>query len=373
MDSYFDYTHSSTFEKISCDSGVTCSSCNNGICEYHQSYAEGSSIFGILVEDILTFDLGLESNFLTRNIFGCHLRETNLFKSQKVDGIMGLARKKNNVNSLVDTLFDTERIDSNSFSLCLGKENGLLAVGGFNSSNHLSQMNWTNMYDEVYYSVKVTRIFVDYHQIPVSPDDLPKIYTTGTVVDSGTTFTYLANGIYSSFLYFFNSFCDVPGNCQAEVVKVYGEPQKCFVYKTDTDLNEFFRTFPVVRIVFEGEATVYWRPENYLFAWPDTPNYYCVGVYSNFDGGNILGSTFMRGNDVFFDRSGLKIAFAAASCSDGIFTNRSLTELAVDYSKNRISDVGVFVVFAGSCLLMVFINFMVWRIWKWMNKDEVVE
>ena len=373
MDSYFDYTHSSTFKKLDCTSGVTCSSCNNGVCEYHQTYAEGSSIFGMLVEDILAFEPGIDQDYLVNNVFGCHIRETNLFKSQKADGIMGLARKKNNINSLIDTLYETQRIDSNSFSLCLGKENGLITVGGFNSSLHLSSMNWTNMYDEVYYSVKLARVYVDYHQIPIQAGDLPKIYTTGTVIDSGTTFTYLVTEIYTKVVGYFNQFCQIPGNCGGEPVRVYGEPQRCFEFDHKTNIEVFWNSFPVLRVVFENEAQVNWLPENYLFAWPDTPNYYCIGIYSNFEGGNILGGTFMRGNDVFFDRSEQKIGLAAASCSDGINTNRSLGDYKVDYKAGVFPQVTVFGVLVVSCCLMAIINLTVWGISRRKRESQVLE
>jgi hypothetical protein len=81
--------------------------------------------------------------------------------------------------------------------------------------------------------------------------------------------------------------------------------------------------FPTIKFELEGFVTVEWKPEFYLFAWPETPNYYCLGVYSNFDGGNILGGIFMRGKDVIFDRGNKRLGFAESECLTGLPKNHS--------------------------------------------------
>lgn len=354
MDSYFDYTKSVTFKKLSCNSGIPCSACNNDACEYHQSYAEGSSIFGMLVEDILSLSSDQNSTFLFPSIFGCHLRETNLFKSQKVDGLMGIGRKKNNINSVIDNLYENEKIPSNTFSICLSKENGIFTIGGYNDSVHNGEIQWTNMYDEVYYGVKLTSIGVGGYSMQFSMSELPKVYTTGTILDSGTTFTYLHSGLFADVCNKFKLFCENEGKCLGEGVKVFGEPQKCFAFSGETSIEEFFDSFPVIKVEFEGGKVVEWLPRNYLFAWPDTPDYYCVGIYDNFEWGNILGGTFMRGNDVVFDRSLNRAGIVPAECYVGGEGNRSMSTFKSEsnLSPKYYDDFSIFIVILVSCCLM---------------------
>lgn len=372
MDSYFDYTHSATFNKLPCNSGIPCSACNNEMCEYHQSYAEGSSIFGMLVEDILSLEPDYNNTFLFPSIFGCHLRETNLFKSQKADGIMGIGRKKNSINSVIDTLYETEKIESNSFAICFSKENGVFTVGGYNESIHIDEIVWTPMYDSVYYGIKMKKLKIGGFYSTFSFEDLPKIYTTGTILDSGTTFTYLHSLLYNDLTRFFHLFCTNSENCQGEEVRVFGEPQKCFAHNSTLTLDKFFSTFPIISIGFEG-GEVSWLPKNYLFAWPDTADYYCLGIYNNFEGGNILGSTFMRGNNVIFDRSLNRAGIVPANCDIGYEGNRSMSSYRSESSLTTqyFNDFPIFAVVLVSCSIMSSITVLIWVITK--NKMKIEE
>lgn len=140
MDSYFDFEKSNTSHVIGCDENIPCSSCKNSECGYSQSYAEGSSISGILVEDYIMFGDDYLHSERVKFVFGCHTRETNLFRTQLADGIMGLAFEKNRIPTLVDVLYKEKDISTDVFALCFGLYDGYMTIGGYNSSLHLSEV-----------------------------------------------------------------------------------------------------------------------------------------------------------------------------------------------------------------------------------------
>ena len=140
LDSYFDYKNSSTSRAVSCKENIPCSSCDNDSCGYYQGYTEGSSISGILVQDLVMFGDNFNESHRVYAIFGCHRKETHLFKTQLADGIMGFGRSKD-IPTLVDVLYKNHDIDTNIFAICFGKIDGFMTIGGYNSTMHTGNVN----------------------------------------------------------------------------------------------------------------------------------------------------------------------------------------------------------------------------------------
>jgi len=132
-------------------------------------------------------------------------------------------------------------------------------------------------------------------------------------VDSGTTFVYLREEVHEEVWAAFESHCSGKDNCIGERVSVSGESHSCYHYQSG-NLTDFYASFPIIHLEIDN-ITVMWEPERYLFTWPDHLNDYCLGVYSNGGGGNVLGGLFMRGMDVVFDRVTDTIGFAKADCN----------------------------------------------------------
>ena len=49
---------------------------------------------------------------------------------------MGLAYPSENMETLYDALYQDQDILTDIFALCLAKEGGIMAIGGFNTSMH---------------------------------------------------------------------------------------------------------------------------------------------------------------------------------------------------------------------------------------------
>lgn len=318
LDSYFDYHKSFTSRLVTCSEGISCKKCVNNLCWYSQDYAEGSSIEGVLIEDILLIGDDFSNGFEVRAVIGCHRKETKQFRTQIVDGIMGLGFAKNRVWTIVDLMQRNQENDI--FSLCLAKKGGVFTVGGANFTMHEEDVKWGDLYDTIYYSVLVNGISVGDYQLVWDQSDYNPYYTSGTIIDSGSTFTYFREKTWTKLINAIKNYCGTFGKCLGKRVNLSTEPNDCYEYLPGQSLSTFFASFPKIALLIDKEK-VFWLGTSYLFAWPDSPNIYCIGIYNNGSGGNILGGNFMRGMNTIFDRKHKKIGFAHSIC-DSSFIHR---------------------------------------------------
>jgi len=78
------------------------------------------------------------------------------------------------------------------FGLCLGKDGGLMQIGGYNEGNHLHDIVWMNMskFAGSNYQFDIRGFSVGDHLIKGSEK-----WSVG-FVDSGTTFTYIPHALW---------------------------------------------------------------------------------------------------------------------------------------------------------------------------------
>ena len=98
----FDSKRSSTFDKVNPAKSYFDWNCSfsdaNDYCRFNQAYTEGSEYSGFYAVDNFLFEneLNSENNTNLKHVFGCAMKETNLFYSQEVDGIIGFGVDKRN-------------------------------------------------------------------------------------------------------------------------------------------------------------------------------------------------------------------------------------------------------------------------------------
>lgn len=125
---------SSTYQSVKCDKSCPCD-LKRQQCIYERRYAEMSSSFGLLGEDVISFG-NLSELGPQRAVFGCEIAETGDLYSQRADGIMGLGRGD---VSIVDQLVE-KHVISDSFSLCYGGMDfggGAMVLGGIKTPAHM--------------------------------------------------------------------------------------------------------------------------------------------------------------------------------------------------------------------------------------------
>jgi Xylanase inhibitor N-terminal len=164
IDSKFQRDKSDTAEVVQCHEKVganQCEQCDDAKrCSFSISFAEQSSLKGYFIRDYILFGDGLydlyketltselssttlvETKALIerehfKTVFGCTTRETNLFLTQKADGIMGLSpstNKGHNLPNVVDDLFQVHQGKKLAFSLCYNSlKGGYMSIGGYDA------------------------------------------------------------------------------------------------------------------------------------------------------------------------------------------------------------------------------------------------
>ena len=215
-----------------------------------------------------------------------------------------------------------------------------MTIGGYDSSHFKNEIQWVNLYGSEYYSVKAEQILIEGRSVGLSKEQFTTSYTTGTIVDSGTTFVYLVHDVYKAFWSAFFAFCNSsPDNCGTKMVRVSAKFKMCFKIDRE-DLDDFYSTFPRVTVIIEG-VKVDWSPNMYMFTKDSNPDDYCVGVFDSGDSGNILGGLFMRGSNVVFDTTNKRIGFALSDCDPSIVSlERRLSAEIVEISRTPMSVEG---------------------------------
>ena len=180
---------------------------NGDACVYHKSYAEGSSVNGKLMKDLLYLGGGYGNDKSV--VFGCTIRESGGIHTQVADGLMGLG---NGANSLPFQLAATYDLPD-AFSLCYGAFEGGGAVtfgklprsstgeGVTDTDATIPALQYTPLIPTPmhpsYYVVDTVQWRLGNNIVAGENDFRGHAY--GTVLDSGTTFTYLPTAVFGSF------------------------------------------------------------------------------------------------------------------------------------------------------------------------------
>ena len=321
------------------------SRCLNNKCSFQISYAEGSKLSGIYVDQEVFFEkINMEPNITNESYsipIGCTTKETHLFKTQLADGIMGL---NNNQNSFVGMLYKLGIIRKNIFSLCLEHDGGYFSIG--------------KIYDEFHYTKDIQYVdlinknnrnyIINLKYLKIGEDQID--FNNGqAVIDSGTTFTYFPKKKFEEIM---NKILD-----KCKLSKKCGNLQKttnfgyCVLIKDENELN---------KIVNEGWGNITFKFDDYEFIWTPKNYYYvykpskkeynvCLGFDEANRGDVLLGTTFMHGFDVIFDKEKDRIGFVEANCNreiddiNEIDINNDFTqtnEISVD-KNNIISNISI--------------------------------
>eukprot|EP00439_Symbiodinium_sp_Y106_P084967 s128_g27.t1 len=251
-------------------------------CAYRQSYTEGSSIEGYRFTDYVSLGDEFQQNPPVKVQMGCHSRETKLFVTQKANGILGLAPSKDRMTTMLMNIFkDKAHVNAAVFAMCLSSQGGLLTVGGFNESLNTATVQWIPLTLHGFYSVSLLKMIIE------GPGGSELSGGFGhTIVDSGTTYTYLPDGLYRELKETVKSYCKQHNGCAAQ----------------GTSGTEGIGTYPRS-----------WYPSSYLYR--RSGELYCLGFESNGAARQtVLGATWMIGRNIIFDTETPKLGVADASC-----------------------------------------------------------
>ena len=320
----YDAAKSSSYERVPCGSGCIFGNCRaSGLCEYDEKFSEDSQVGGHVVSDVI--DVG-GSLGTPRIHFGCNSLETNMLKTQKANGMIALGRAEAGLHrQLKEKAYPPGSYDG-TFGLCLGsfEGGGVLSLGKLPEQHyanfvtrktHTSTVKLVKGSKSQYYNVEVHRMFVRNTELTknMGGAELMEAFRAGygTVLDSGTTYTYLHEDVFIPFISqiedkvendhgsnFFRVSGGDPNYPNDVCWRNLNENQQL----SESNVNYLFPTFNLTFIgVNEEELPIQFLPENYLFVHPNEPNAFCVGVFDNGQQGSIIGGIFARNTLFEFD------------------------------------------------------------------------
>ena len=298
--------------------------CGNGDkCSFKTSYTEGSSLEGIYINELIRFGEDYDIKNGANAPIGCTTSENHLFFTQIADGIMGLA---NNDNNFIYILKKVGAIDNNIFGLCLAQMGGYFSIGEINTTFHREDITYLKMdKNSFFYSVNMNNIFIN--NLKISNYDKNKY---SLIIDSGTTISYFPKEIFNEMVDKTKAICNS-----------YGIKNACGKYEYDKDFGPCFSFESLEKM--EEAIYIYWPNitfllEDYKYKW--TPDEYFFNVTNKmkiigcmgFNNGNgkriIMGSTWMIGHEIIFDRTNKKIGVVEANCDKN--NNKTMNFIGIE-------------------------------------------
>lgn len=317
IDPNFDITKSETAQWSRCDNDCK-TGCDGTRCKYSQSYAEGSSISGQWFWDKIHFGDSFQQNPAVWLRMGCHMVETNLFVTQKANGIIGIQSSSPSLKSL---FADKKHVNTEEFAVCFAHQGGVFSVGGYNRSLHREfdkPLEWVKLEGSGFYAIIVSDFEV------VGGGKIAGSFGR-TIVDSGTTFSYFPSTVYHNFIRELQDYMDKNNIAKAT--------KGCI--RNDADISKLPPLKVTLKNGVNGSVDVLWQPEDYMTKEKGR-SYSCPALDDNGrDPSTVLGASFMKHKNVVFDSVNRRIAFPAADCPT--YVDRPIQQQPSDFGTRNDS------------------------------------
>ena len=291
---------------------------NKKSCSFDIERSVGDGIKGYYLNDIVYFevDRNLKLPFQRQQYrsyalpIGCTTGEYGKYKELNPDGIMGV---NNNEKSFIGLLYKLKIINRNLFSLCFGLRGGYMSLGEIDTSYHKNEsIDYVPLLtSDISYLIQVKGISVG--------DNNNTIYSkSDAIIDTGNTISYFPNYIYKSLIKQFKKACEnESGKCgDFKFEQEYGY---CSSFEDRESLfKAIYEYWPNITLHLNKKKKYIWKPINYYYYYlKDDQRKACLGFNSHKSQNIILGTNFIHGHDIIFDRGNQKLGFVPADCSRG--------------------------------------------------------
>ena len=280
-------------------------------CSFLISYSEGSSLSGVYINEFVRFGNNYKNQTGHKVPIGCTTDENHLFFTQDANGIMGLANHENN---FIELLYKNGAIENNIFSLCFAQLGGIFNIGEINNRTHLENITYVPMLLDrgKYFGVNIISISVDNQTLQNYEQ-----YTYNIFIDSGTTICYINDKIFDEILTVMKKHCaQFPGQNPCGSYEFHSDFGHCFYFKTTDELDHAVNNYWPTIHFYLNQYDYKWRPQYYVFniSTSKKPGA-CMGI-NKYSGTKItLGSSWIIGHDIIFDRKKKLLGIAEANCS----------------------------------------------------------
>ncbi|TVU28293.1 hypothetical protein EJB05_19804 [Eragrostis curvula] len=291
-DSLFDPSASSTYSPFSCGSGacaqlgVEGAGCTSSQCQYFVQYGDESITTGTYSSD--TLKLGSDS--VKSFQFGCSHEESGFDDDDRTAGLMGLGGGPQSLVSQTAGTF------GKAFSYCLPASSdspGFLTLGaGTTTTSGFVKTPMLRSNQPTFYGVRLEAIRVGGKQLNIPSS----VFSSGSILDSGTVLTYLPQAAYSALSSAFKA-----GMKQYPSAPPKGPLDTCFDFSGQSTIK-----FPTVALVFTDGAVVNLDGSGVIVED-------CL-AFSASDGLSIIGNVQQRTLEVLYDVGGGAVGFRAGAC-----------------------------------------------------------
>ena len=299
-----------------------------------EGYLVNSKIY---INNTYTYKSSNELEILVFNTpIGCTIKENIFFENTKANGIIGL---NNNKNTIIDKMYNLDLIKNNLFSICLSKNGGYLSLGKINDNIYYNNLNYINILS----SSSVKNIFeFNINYIEIEEEKI--LQESISYIDSTNLFSYFPENIYNFI------FQTLKKGNKTDLFSYDYQNNFCRMISDKNAKNNLYEIFPNIIINFEN-YNFEWKSNNYLIESEIEENNIfkiCLGIkkLSENNGKIVLGTNFMIGNDIIFDKTNQKIAFIKSNCdqkkisiNDEIIKNKNDTNFYENKNENNNNSV----------------------------------
>lgn len=317
--------HSTTFSPYHCyDPACTLvphprkhAPCNHtrlhSTCRYEYSYSDGSITSGFFSRETTTFNTSSGNLVKFKRLsFGCSFSKSGPSVSgpsfNGADGVLGLGRGPISFPSELGRKF------GHKFSYCLldytrsPTPTSYLLIGG---SQPTAKLNYTpllnNPLSSTFYYIRIQNVRINSVNLRISPSvwAIDELGNGGTILDSGTTLTYLVKPAYLSIVAEFKRLVKFPRAA---------EPTLGF----DLCLNVSSGLMPSLpRLSFKlGGGSIFSpSPSNYFIDTADGVKCLALQPVSSPNGSSVIGNLMQQGFTFEFDKDRSRLGFSRHGCS----------------------------------------------------------
>jgi len=321
---FYDYRTSPTFEKVTCANasgretcattlGGKCSTSSTGVaeeCAYEVKYAEGSKSDGYFVRDEVDFGGGVKREMVS---FGCETKETNAIYDQKADGVMGFSRG----TATVHAQLAQRGVIENAFGMCVEGFNGggMLTLGKFAFNASASP---TLAYADTSAAQESSTIF---HVVRASSWAMNGVELTrggyDTIIDSGTTFTYVPMEMFNAVE------AQLAANAKVHGLRAVDGPDPeyddiCYSVAglSTATIDSFFPKLVTTYVGVGGTpVNITLGAENYMFQHELNAHAFCLGIFAQAEAYILMGQITMRDVFIEFDITKNRIGMGSTNCT----------------------------------------------------------
>ncbi|KAL6124936.1 hypothetical protein ACLB2K_077444 [Fragaria x ananassa] len=279
-------------------------------CTYAFQYGDGSGASGYYVSDLLHFDTAADNQSVASNssasiVFGCSTSASGVLQKtdRAVDGIFGFGQQELSVISQLSSQGITPKV----FSHCLKGDDsggGILVLGEIVEPNIVYSPLVQN---QAHYNLNLESISVSGQTLPIDQSVFETSSNRGTIIDSGTTLSYLAEDAYDPFV------TAITSAVSQSVTPVTSQGEQCYIVTSSIS-----DAFPQVSLNFAGNASMILRPEDYLLQQNSVSGaqVWCIGIQKS-EGQDItvLGDLVLKDKIIVYDLANQRIGWVQYDCS----------------------------------------------------------